>query len=231
MPSPVASSPMLSAVPSFRFRWYTVGWVVLAYVACVLFFDQPLAHYYGAADAPRWAAGLADLTWFYNPLPLAAMAGGFALVLTVSARRSADPQAVEPLRRAAYRWAAVLVSWAAAMVAIRSLDIILHNMRPRDALVGLAFGGREPDVPLVESVFLSGGPETVWPVAVALVLAFPNRWVAAGAWIWSVTAAWAVVLSAQHYLGDVVLGSALAAVIAAAVTPAICARAARGPQS
>lgn len=201
------------APPGRRFGplvWGSVG-TLAACVPLYLFVDRPVALWvrdFMPASATR-IAWLVSEIGEATPYVLAALL--LIAVALAGIRIAAHEATIARLRRIIDWCLYLLVALAASGAVVRVLKITLGRARPQLLFEQGLYGFRPFSLDYGLNAWPSGHAQTAWAVAVVLMLAAPRlRW-----WLAALAAAVAAsrVVSASHYLSDVVGGSLIGIVV------------------
>ncbi|HLI12460.1 MAG TPA: phosphatase PAP2 family protein [Alphaproteobacteria bacterium] len=189
-------------------HWGVSGLVVTAAIlVAILYFDEPIAIWAHGLNPAILSAGelfthLGNSAWYLVPLGLAVP------ILFLRSRQTRDPRQAARLQQ--WLWATIFLFAAIALsgLLVDVLKIIFGRARPV-LLLRDGYAGWQPFTFKYKlHSFPSGHANTVTALAVAVGFVHP-RWLRPFL-VFAVLVSLTRVVVGQHYLGDVIAGSALA---------------------
>lgn len=196
-------------------RWSSLGVVLCLALVSVVLIDRPLAEYIHAEQTPsrygfwRTFSKVGQAEYWY----------GLALIgLLVAFVRSKLAWTLEGLaecRRQARAWWFMIVAMLLSGAAVHVVKFTFGRVRPEDLF------GATPE-PIYgffpfsgEQSFPSGHSQAIWSAMIALTVLFPrHRWWFLGI---AVMVAYSRVATFQHFLADILVGSAIGVLVTLAV--------------
>lgn len=195
-------------------RWTGVVAVFLAALFSIVLLDRPLAVHIQAIQSPTdygfWrTVGKIGLAEYWYGLALVGL-----LVSYVRMKAAWTVEGAQRLRRHVRAWWFMVLSMVLSAVAVHVVKFVTGRVRPEDML--------NTDTPIYgffpfsgEHSFPSGHSQAIWSAMVALSILFPrHRW-----WFFGIAAlvAFSRVATFQHFLADILVGSAIGVVVTLAL--------------
>ncbi|GAA0582362.1 phosphatase PAP2 family protein [Caenispirillum bisanense] len=195
-------------------RWSSFAAVLLVALASILLLDRPLAEYIHAGQSPnrygfwRTVSKVGQAEYWYG-LALIGL-----LVAFVRSKLAWTLEGIAECRRQARAWWFMIVAMLLSGAAVHAVKFALGRVRPKEL-----FDTPEPlygFFPLSgEQSFPSGHSQAIWSAMIALTALFPrHRW-----WFVAIAVmvAYSRVATFQHFLADILVGSAIGVLITLAV--------------